>query len=123
LRTALIEAVVILVLVYLPGHFLGAGLARKGDGLAESLLLRLACCAAVATPVLLVLALLRSFETAFVLISFGVCAGLAWLILRKRERYMQAGWWDRRAAQTPAPIWMRTLSTTRGTCSGSSSRY
>ena len=92
MRTALIKAVVILVLVYLPGHFLGAGLARKGDGLAESLLLRLACCAAVATPVLLVLALLGSFETAFVLISFGVCAGLAWLILRKRERYMQAGW-------------------------------
>jgi hypothetical protein len=60
--------------------------------LAESLLLRLACCAAVATPVLLVLDLLGSFETAFVLISLGVCAGLAWLILRKRERYMQAGW-------------------------------
>ncbi len=57
-------------------------------------MLRLTCSAAVATPILLALALLGLFETPFILIAFGACTVLAWLISSKRERRVRAGWWD-----------------------------
>ena len=58
------------------------------------MLLRLTCSAAVATPILLALALLGLFETPFILIAFGAFTVLAWLISPKRECRVCAGWWD-----------------------------
>ncbi len=76
----MIEAVLILlvpVALYLPGHFLGDSLALKGDGWAELALLRLSCAIAVATPILLALALLGWFRAPVMLGCFVVVAAAA----------------------------------------------
>ncbi len=88
------EAVIIAVSLYMPGHLLGGYLTGKGDGWAESALLRVACAAAVCTPVLVALAVLGRFETPFILGALGVCAAVAWVLLPKSEFRARPGWWD-----------------------------
>jgi hypothetical protein len=78
-----LETLLILPLLYLPGHLLGTALTRKGDGWAELALLRVACTAAVSTPVLVALALLGWFENSVVLCAFGACIVGAWIFSRK----------------------------------------
>ncbi len=95
----MIEAVLILlvpVALYLPGHFLGGSLVLKGDGWAELALLRLSCAIAVATPVLLALALLRWYRTPVLLGSFVVAAIAAWTLAPRGARpdRRPAGRWD-----------------------------
>ena len=90
----MIEAVLILIALYLPGHFLGGSLTRKGDGWAELAALRIACAAAIATPVLVVLALLGWFEIPVILGAFGACAVAAWAFSRRSKSRTRAGWWD-----------------------------
>ena len=81
----MIGAFLILVLVYLPGHFLGTVFTRKGDGWAEVTLLRVACAAAVSTPILVALALLGWFEVPVILGVLGACAVVAWAFFRRGE--------------------------------------
>lgn len=88
-------AFLIPVFVYLPGHFLGASLLRKGDGWTELALLRIACSAAVATPILVALALLGRFETPFILGVLGACTVGAAFASRKRDGTIaRPGRWD-----------------------------
>jgi hypothetical protein len=80
----LIEAVLIPIGLYLPGHLLAGSLVSKGDGWTELLLLRVACSAAVSTPVLVALALLERFETPFILGVLGASSAVAAFCCRKR---------------------------------------
>ncbi len=57
-------------------------------------LLRVACAAAVSTPVLVALALLGWFEVPVVLGVLGVCAVVAWAFSRRGEARARPGWWD-----------------------------
>ena len=90
----MIEAILIPVMLYLPGHFLGGSLTRKGDAWAELTLLRVACGAAVSTPVLVTLALLGWFEVPIILGSLGACAVLGWAFSRKGRFRPRPEWWD-----------------------------
>ena len=90
----MLEAILIPISLYLPGHFLGALLTRKGDGWSELALLRIVCSFAIATPILLALALLGRFETPFILGALGACAALGWVLSLRRERRARRGWWD-----------------------------
>jgi len=72
----MLEAAALLVAVYLPGHFAGRILLRKGDGLAEALLLRVVAGVGVATPVLVALALAGVFRTWAIVLALAVLAGL-----------------------------------------------
>ena len=81
-------------MLYLPGHFLGGALIRKGDGWAESVLLRVACAAAVSTPVLVALALIGRFETPVVLVVLGACAAIARLLPVRGRFRARCGRWD-----------------------------
>ncbi|MBA2512457.1 MAG: glycosyltransferase family 39 protein [Rubrobacteraceae bacterium] len=56
LKGAVLQGLLILAALYLPGHFLGPRLAHKDDGLAELLLLRLSASLALAAPLLTLLA-------------------------------------------------------------------
>lgn len=90
----LLETLLLLVLLYLPGHFLGRRLVRKGDGWAESMLLRLVASAAVATPVLVLLALAGWFTVPVIAASFGVCSLAAWIPGRGMNGAVRASRWD-----------------------------
>ena len=79
------EAVLIPALLYLPGHILGAILARKDDGWAELFLLRVAAAAAVSGPALVVLALIGWFTMPAIVSSFVVCAAIAFTLTRLRN--------------------------------------
>jgi hypothetical protein len=70
----LLRAALLLAVLYLPGHFLGNRLTRKGDGLFELYALRAAVSVAVACPVLTLLALAGWFTVPFIVASLGVCA-------------------------------------------------
>lgn len=86
------EALLILILLYLPGHFLGRSLARKGDGWAELVLLRVAAAAAVAGPVLTLAALTGYFTTPVLAASLLFCAILAfWSCPKPREEHEKQG--------------------------------
>ncbi len=76
------KAVLIPILIYLPGHFLGSILTRKGDGWAELSLLRVAAAAAVSGPALVILALAGRFTTPAVAGSLAACAVTAWTLAR-----------------------------------------
>src|SRR5919112_1456309 len=89
-----IEAVLIPMSLYMPGHSLGTLLIRKGDGWAELALLRVACAAAVSTPVLVALALLGLFETPVILCALGVCIVSVWIFSRKDGLRVRLGWRD-----------------------------
>ncbi len=78
----MIEAVLILsvpVALYLPGHFLDGSVARQGDCWTESALLRVSC-AALATPILVVLALIGWFRAPLLLECFVPSAIAAWAL-------------------------------------------
>ncbi|CAA9464082.1 MAG: Uncharacterized MFS-type transporter [uncultured Rubrobacteraceae bacterium] len=82
----MIEAALIIlvpVVLYLPGHFLGGSLARKGDGWTESTLLRISCAIAVATPILVLLALMGWFRAPVLLACFAAATVVAWALARR----------------------------------------
>jgi hypothetical protein len=89
-----IEAVLIPMFLYMPGHSLGTLLIRKGDGWTELALLRVACAAAISTPVLVALALLGWFEVPVILGVLGVCAVVAWIFSRRGEARARPARWD-----------------------------
>jgi hypothetical protein len=93
-----LEAVLIPILLYLPGHFLGSTLVRKGDGWAELFLLQVAAAAAVAGPALVILALTGWFTTPAIVGSFAFCAVVAWVLARlpngARETSARPSGWD-----------------------------
>ena len=94
-----LELVLVPILLYLPGHFLGEVLSRKGDGWADLVLLRVACAVAVSTPVLVALALLGWFTAPVIAGCLVACAATAWFLSR-RYRYrgdrsrVRPGRWD-----------------------------
>lgn len=77
---AVAEAALLLVSAYLPGHLAGAMLVRKGDGWAELAFLRLAASVALATPLLVALALLGWFRTPVVVGMFLILAATVWVV-------------------------------------------
>lgn len=90
----MVEAFLILASLYLPGHFLGRRLVRKGDGLSELFLLRISASAAVGGPVLTALALAGRFDVPAILISLGACAVAAFLVGRGTSAGVPATRWD-----------------------------
>jgi len=80
-----LEAVLIPILLYLPGHFLGETLTRKGDGWAELFLLRGTAAASISGPVLVVLALAGWFTAPAVAGSLAACAVVALGLVRLRH--------------------------------------
>jgi hypothetical protein len=93
----LLEALLILTVLYLPGHFVGRRLVRKGDGLSELTLLRIAASVAVAGPILTLLALAGWFTLPAIVGSLGACAVAAILvaaILTCRAPRARATAWD-----------------------------
>jgi hypothetical protein len=89
-----LEGIFVSVLLYLPGHFLGVTLARKGDGWAELALLRIACAVAVSTPVLVALALLGWFTAPIVAVCLAACGATARIISRGDRSWVRPGRWD-----------------------------
>ncbi|MDP8951787.1 MAG: glycosyltransferase family 39 protein [Actinomycetota bacterium] len=92
------EAGLIPILLYLPGHFLGSALIRKGDGWAELFLLRVAAAAAVSGPTLVLLALLGWFTASAIDCGLAVCAVITWGLARllngARETSTRFSGWD-----------------------------
>jgi Dolichyl-phosphate-mannose-protein mannosyltransferase len=89
-----LRALVILAILYLPGHCLGGRLVRKGDGLAELALLRIAASIAVAGPLLTLLALAGWFTVPAIVGTSGACAVAAFLIGRGARERARATVWD-----------------------------
>ena len=87
-------ALLILISSYLPGHFLGRRLSRKGDGWAELVLLRIGAGAALATPVLVFLALAGRFTVPAIVLSLGTCTVGAWFLGRGGAVHAQPSRWD-----------------------------
>ena len=87
-------AILLLVLAYLPGHFIGGALARKGDGLGERVMLRLAASVAVAAPLLVALALAGLFTVPAILVTFVALSVVAGLCTRRvgSAGYGLTGW-------------------------------
>lgn len=90
----MLEAALILTSLYLPGHFLGHRLSRKGDGLAELMLLRIAASAAIAGPVLVLLALAGWFFTPVIVGSLAACAVATFFTGRKAAGNVRPARWD-----------------------------
>src|SRR5918998_410671 len=90
----MLEALLIPLVLYLPGHFLGPRLARKGDGLFELVLLRIAASIAVAGPLLTLLALAGWFTVPVILAAFGACAVAALFLGRGGSRSVRTTSWD-----------------------------
>jgi hypothetical protein len=89
-----LEALLIVTALYLPGHFLGTRLARKGDGLFELVLSRISASLAVAGPLLTLLALAGWFTTPVILAVFGACAVAAFLMARGERHSVRPTAWD-----------------------------
>jgi len=94
LTFTMLVGLLILAALYLPGHFLGARLSGKGDGLAELFLLRSSASLAVAAPVLTLLALAGLFTAPAIVGSLGVCAVAAFVFGRGGEVKAGSGRWD-----------------------------
>lgn len=93
----MLGTLLILVALYLPGHFLGCALGLKGDGWAEAVLLRVAGSAAVAAPVLVSLSLAGWFTVPVISVSLLACAGVAWFAgrgVRELPGQPSFSWWD-----------------------------
>lgn len=88
------QAAVLAISLYLPGHFLVWRLTRKGDGLAELLLLRAAASLALAGPILVALALAGWFTTPVIAVCFAVVSVVAFLVGRGAERQGRRSIWD-----------------------------
>lgn len=90
----LIWAAAILVSLYLPGYFAGGRIFRKGDGVMELAMLRVAAAIGIATPVLISLSLLGWFTRPVIVVSFGICALISWIFRAGRRRFTGLGIWD-----------------------------
>ena len=90
----MLEALLIPAALYLPGHFLGRHLARKGDGIFELVLLRISASLAVAGPLLTLLALAGWFTVPAIIVVFGACSIAAFLLARGRRPSTRATAWD-----------------------------
>jgi Dolichyl-phosphate-mannose-protein mannosyltransferase len=89
-----LEALLILAALYLPGHFLGRRLIRKGDGLFEAALLRITASVGVAGPLLTILALAGWFTVPAIVGTLGACAVAAFLLCRGPRSQARATAWD-----------------------------
>lgn len=90
----LILSFLTLAALYLSGHFLGSRLTRKGDGLAELLLIRVSVAAAISGPLLIALALLGWFKAPVIAGAVGTLAGGTWMISRKQPEFARFQGWD-----------------------------
>ena len=90
----MLEALLILAVLYLPGHFLGRRLARKGDGILELALLRISASLAVAGSVLTLLALAGWFTVSTLVAVFGACSVAAFLLARGWRSPSRLAAWD-----------------------------
>lgn len=90
----MITALLLLGFLYLPGHFLCRGLSRKGDGISETVLLRIAVSTAVAAPILILLAIGGWFIVPAIVLSLGVCSVVAWLLGRSVTVRTRPSAWD-----------------------------
>ncbi|MDQ4128269.1 MAG: glycosyltransferase family 39 protein [Actinomycetota bacterium] len=90
----MLRAVLLLAALYLPGHFLGHRLARKGDGLFELFLLRAVVSVAVSCPVLTLLALVGLFNAPAIVLSLGACAVGTFVLGRAAGFRVRASRWD-----------------------------
>lgn len=90
----MLKALLILVVLYLPGHFLGRRLIRKGDGLFEAALLRITASVGVAGPLLTILALAGWFTAPAIVATLGACAVAAFLLCREPGAGARATAWD-----------------------------
>ncbi|MGI8650614.1 MAG: hypothetical protein ACR2KW_09590, partial [Rubrobacter sp.] len=86
----------VMLSIYLPGHLVGGALVRKGDGLAEAGLIRLAAAAGIATPVLSALAVFGYFGVTSIILSMLVVSGVAWIFARRLDAGVRPclGGWD-----------------------------
>jgi dolichyl-phosphate-mannose-protein mannosyltransferase len=89
-----LRVLLIVVILYLPGHFLGSSLVRKGDGLTDLLLLRISASLAVAGPLLTLLALAGWFSIPAIAATLGVCAVVAFLLGGGARTRVRAAMWD-----------------------------
>ncbi|MGF1471569.1 MAG: glycosyltransferase family 39 protein [Rubrobacteraceae bacterium] len=87
-------ALLLLISLYLPGHFLGRRLSRKGDSVSEAALLRIGAGVAVATPVLVLLAIAGWFTVPAIVGSLGAASVGAWLVGRGGASYSRPARWD-----------------------------
>ena len=76
----MLKAVLMLAALYLPGHFLGRHLTRKGDGISELFMARLAGSLAVAAPLLTLLALAGWFTVPVIFRSLVACAVVTFIV-------------------------------------------
>lgn len=90
------QTILILVALYLPGHFLARRLTRKGDGLFELVFLRFSASLAVAAPLLTALALAGWFRAPVIVFCLVACAAAAWVAGRglPAARTARPAWWD-----------------------------
>ncbi|HET7480404.1 MAG TPA: glycosyltransferase family 39 protein [Rubrobacteraceae bacterium] len=88
------QAAILGISLYLPGHFLARRLARKGDGLAELILLRVAVSLALAGPALVALALAGWFKTPVIAGCLAVISVGAFFIGRGGEGQGRRSGWD-----------------------------
>ena len=89
-----LEGLLLLALLYAPGHFLGDRLGRKDDGLAELFLLRVSASLALAAPLLTLLALAGGFTVAGISSSLAALAVAAFLFGRGSEKNGRPKGWD-----------------------------
>lgn len=87
------EGLLLLALLYAPGHFLGNGLRRKDDGLAELFLLRVCASLAVAAPLLTALALAGWFTFPVIAGSLAVLTAVS-LFVGGKEGDVRSSRWD-----------------------------
>ena len=89
-----LEGLLLLALLYAPGHFLGDRLGRKDDGLAEHFLLRVSASFALAAPLLTLLALAGWFTVTVISGSLAVLAVAAYLLGRGSGKTGRPRGWD-----------------------------
>lgn len=80
----MLEGILAAASLYLPGHLLGGWLARKDDGAAEVVLLRVSAALALAVPLLTLAAVTGLFTVPVIVVSGLVCALGVWGFLRLR---------------------------------------
>ena len=90
---AVLEGLLLLALLYAPGHFLGNRLRRKDDGLAEVFLLRICASLALAAPLLTLLALAGWFTVTVISGCLAVLS-IGAFFLGRRGGIGRATRWD-----------------------------
>ena len=90
----MLEGLLLLALLYAPGHFLGNRLGRKDEGLAELFLLRFSVSLALAAPLLTLLALAGWFTTSVISGSLAALAVAAFFLGRGLEKTERPIAWD-----------------------------